>query len=128
MEKETKNRLNFGLGILAGAFIGYYLASDEGKELRTKALKRLEELSEEMGEKFQEQIELIAAGVDAVFAKGQEYAEDVEAGFKSEMDKTTDSAEDVIAGARNSFMKGMERARRRMERRDNGNGGSPSPN
>ena len=129
MKEETKNRLNFGLGVLAGVALGYYLTSDEGKELRMQAQRRLEELSEELGEKFQEQIDSVASGVDAIFAKGQQYAQDVESSFKSEIDRTTESAEDVISGAKNSFMRGMERARRRMkEQHGTENGASSSSN
>jgi gas vesicle protein len=127
MKEKTKNQVNFGLGILAGALIGYYLASDQGKELRMHARQRLEELSEELGEKFQEQIESILSGVDAVFAKGQQYAQDVESSFKSNLDKTTESAEDMFSGARSSFMRGMERARQRLKQQGE-NGPSPSSN
>lgn len=115
MKDKTKDRLNFGLGLVAGIFIGYYISSEEGKELRKIARRQLEGISEQLGEKVQEQIGLITENVESALTKGQAYVEDASGSVQKEMDEGSDSAEDVLSSARNSFFRGMEKARRRIE-------------
>ncbi len=115
MEDKTKDRINFGLGLVTGIFIGYYISSDEGKELRQIAQKRLDEISEELGEKVQEQIGLVSESVESAFLKGRSYVEEASDSVEGEIERSSESAEDVISSARSSFLKGMEKARRRVE-------------
>ena len=115
MKDKTKDRLNFGLGLLAGVFLGYYISSDEGKELRKIARRQLDEISEQLGEKVQEQIGLISESVESALTKGRTYVEDATDSVHEEVDRSSDSAEDVLSSAKSSFFRGMEKARRRIE-------------
>lgn len=118
MKDKTKDRLNFGLGLLTGIFIGYYISSDEGKELRKIAQGQLDDISEQLGEKVQEQIGLISESVESALMRGQTYVEGATGSVQDEVERSSDSAEDVLSSAKSSFFRGMERARRRIERKD----------
>lgn len=118
MKDKTKDRLNFGLGLLTGIFIGYYISSDEGKELRKIAQRQLDDISEQLGEKVQEQIGLISESVESALMRGQTYVEGATGSVQDEVERSSDSAEDVLSSAKSSFFRGMERARRRIERKD----------
>lgn len=117
MNQKNKDRLSFGLGLAAGLFVGYYLSSEEGQELRKRVQQRLLELSEDLGLRVQEQFDNLSEYLDAFLNKGEDMAEKVKETVSSGTEEAGEKAESFVADARSSFLRGMERARRTVEQR-----------
>ena len=115
MNEKSKSRLALLAGVATGFVIGYYLSSEEGRGVREKIGTKLSELSGNLGEKVQETIdelsgdfsEAVRMGMDLVSPQSADRQSFVAAGYEPE--------EDFLLKARNSFLRGMERARRRIE-------------
>lgn len=117
MNQKNKDRLSFGLGLAAGLFVGYYLSSQEGQELRKRVQQRLLELSEDLGLRVQEQFDNLSEYLDAFLNKGEEMAEAAKENIAPEVEEAGENAGSFVADARSSFLRGMERARRTVEQR-----------
>ena len=111
MTERNRDRLAFAVGILAGAAIGFYLASDEGRDLRRRMQQRLGELGEEIGSMTNEQIHNLMAGVESVFAKTKTYAQDLGESIHAKTQDMKEAAQDKLADARDTFNEGVESAR-----------------
>lgn len=103
MTERNRDRLAFALGILAGAALGYYLASDEGRELRKRIQQRVGELGEELGSMTNDQINNLVSGMESILAKGKSYAEDLGESILAKAQAAQDAVQETPAGTGETF-------------------------
>lgn len=66
MGKSSNGIFAFVAGIAAGAAVGYFLNTEEGKEVRKRAMDKLDGLESEFGEKIKTKMDEVTEGLNVV--------------------------------------------------------------
>ncbi|MCB0568302.1 MAG: YtxH domain-containing protein [Phaeodactylibacter sp.] len=120
MKDKTRERVALGLGLMAGAALGYFLNSDKGRAVRKDANEkmvqfgeeasvRISHLTDEAKVKAQAFSETITHAVD----EGKEYLTHVGENLKKKFSK----AEESIENASEDFKAGMKYALRNIQKK-----------
>ncbi len=115
-----------GFGLLAGIAIGYYLNSNEGRAARRKAQVRFDEYGNQISEYSHQVSQQVSerAGALADEAKqkledSKQWADETADTLKSTLNKKTSalrtSATDAVNTVENSFKRGVEKAKAKIE-------------
>ncbi len=115
MAKKGNEGWAFGFGLLAGVFLGLYLSSDRGRELRHRTREKIGDFSEELGEMAQQKFGQIASEVETVVEKGQAMVDKMGKSVKKSLEQSSNAADDVIADVKTRFQKGVDKAKKRLE-------------
>lgn len=130
MENRNSNRtwLALGLGLLAGGAAGFYLASDDGKRMRKKVSTNVKNAAEvarknlqEQGSKLSSQLQQVADNAQSymkdVAETTKQYTDEIASKAKNAIAQTSDQAEEEIEEKADSFKKGVNRAKRKINRK-----------
>ena len=92
MKDKTRERVALGLGLMAGAALGFFLNSDKGREVRKdvneKALKLGEEASERIShytEEAKEKADAFSTSISHAVEEGKEYLTHVGENLKKKL-------------------------------------------
>lgn len=118
----TKILFGIGLGLLAGGAAGYYLASEEGKELRAKASEKFNELEKEVRSTLKEQNEVIASKLNTAAESSNEWIETAKSTAQDKFAAAKTAVEDKLANisekaeeVENGYEAGVNRAKAKIE-------------
>jgi hypothetical protein len=115
-ERKRKGNLSFGVGLVAGLFIGYYLMSEEGRQLRRNLQAKITDLGEDLEDKVQKTLGNAVSEFSSAVKLGMDLvqAPEAEAPFEEPEPDESEHAVSPIDHARNHFLRGLEKARRRI--------------
>lgn len=115
-ERKRKGNLSFGVGLLAGLFIGYYLVSEEGRQLRRNLQAKITDLGEDLEDKVQKTLGNAASEFSSAVKLGMDLvqAPPAEEPFEEPEADEPEHASSPIDNVRNDFLRGLEKARRRI--------------
>lgn len=111
----TKILFGIGLGLLAGGAAGYYLASEEGKELRAKATEKFSKLEEEVRSTLKEQNEVIASKMNTAVETSSSWIENAKSTVQDKLATVTTKAEDAVEEVEDSYQSGVNKAKAKIE-------------
>jgi len=113
---KNSEMLEFGLGLLVGGVAGFYLASDEGREMRNKAIDQVRKVEGEVRTKIAEKTELVTDKLQVASADAKHWASDLSDTVKEKIgvikDNVEDEVEDTVEEVEENFETGAMRARR----------------
>jgi gas vesicle protein len=112
MEKETRNRIAVGLGFLAGTALGYFLASDKGRQLRHEAGEKLTDLGHQIGDTAKEQARKISSNLESMVEEGKELV----GRLSKKVGRSTETAEEILEDVESRFHEGIEKARKELKK------------
>ena len=113
-ERKRKGNLSFGVGLVAGLFIGYYLMSEEGRQLRRNLQAKITDLGEDLEGKVQETLGGAVSEFGSAVKLGMELVQAPPADEPAPEPEELPRDNSPIDKARNNFMRGLEKARRRI--------------
>ncbi len=119
MKNSDKVLLGVGLGLIAGAAAGHYLASPEGKKFQHDTKQKFNELNETVQHKLKESSETTANKLNEVSEKAKTWADDISNTVKEKIYNAKDSVEDVAEEVQNDFESGISKAKRVIKAREN---------
>lgn len=123
-----------GFGLLAGIAIGYYLNSNEGRAMRRKAQVQFDEYGNQISEYGTELSHRANQLADDAKERGQQYIHQAKEGIESGKEWVSETAEtlkqtatekaqalrdtagDAVEGVENSFKRGMEKAKAKVNK------------
>lgn len=111
--KERKSNhvgLAFGLGLIAGGALGYFLATDKGQEMTRQAGERIREIGDDVSSQAKEKLNQFSGSLEEAYEKGKEYAEEMRTSIKRNTNKAAGEVDQLVSGAIDSFKRGMEKA------------------
>ncbi len=130
MEQRNSNRtwLALGLGLLAGSAAAIYLSSDEGKRVRKKvsadvrnaaeiAKRNIQEQGTKLGAQLQQAADSAQVYIKDIAESTKQYTEEIASKAKNAIAQTSDQAEEEIEEKADSFKKGVNRAKRNINRK-----------
>lgn len=112
---NTRKRNLFGLGVLAGAAIGYWLNTEQGKAVRRQATGKANELGQVAAEYIKENAEQLKQTATSTLEQGQNIANKLATQAKDTINNAADTAEDRLDTANHSLQNGISKARRKIE-------------
>ena len=104
-----------GAGLLAGGALGYYLASDEGKEMRDLATQKLNELEHEVKKVLNEQNEVINAKLKTAVDSSSEWLNQTQQQVNNQIQNAENTVEETKGIVENGFEKGVQKAKSKIE-------------
>ena len=113
-ERKRKGNLSFGVGLIAGLFIGYYLVSAEGRQLRRKVQSRVLDLGEDLEDKIEETLGGAVAEFSSAVKMGMDLVQATPANRPAPQAADATHDDSPIDQARNNFLRGLEKARQRI--------------
>jgi len=113
---KRKGNLSFGAGFVAGVFIGYYLVSPEGRQLRRSIRTKVMDLGEDLEDKLQQSVTGAIAEFGAAVNLGMHLVQTPHLKeAASETQKTEPSSyKSPVDEVRDNFVLGLEKARQRI--------------
>lgn len=112
---NTRKRNLFGLGVLAGAAIGYWLNTEQGKAVRRQASGKVNELGQVASEYIKENAAQIKQTATSTLEQGQEIVNNLTTQAKDTINNAADTAEDRLDTANHSLQNGISKARSKIE-------------
>ena len=118
MSNRSNQNLKLGLGILAGAALGYWLNSDQGRKTRTEVANKAEEYGNQAATYVKEQANSLGSQVNDYYEQGRSAvanaAETVRTTLSTSTPTPNETAYGVIDDVEDQLKKGIERARKKI--------------
>lgn len=120
MENRRKKDTGFALlfGVAAGAALGWWLNSDNGRDWRRRTADNITDYSDQVAHKATEGMETARESVNRAFSKSKLYASNVS---ESLVDKARDYAEtatNVMDQTGDALKEGAEKARKQLLKKE----------
>lgn len=113
-ERKRKGNLSFGVGLVAGLFIGYYLVSEEGKQLRRTLQSKVLDLGDELEDKIEETLGGAVSEFSSAVKIGMDLVQAPPADYPAPEPEEAVHEDSPFDRARNNFLRGIEKARQRI--------------
>lgn len=138
-DRRSDNGWKFGLGIIAGAALGFWLNSEQGKKVRRDTSQQINDYSNQASaytkQKYSEAqdgmnsaINQAQSGLNSAIEKGQELLTELTKYAKNTVSRTADSAETALENAGDSIEKGARKAKAKVNKKANANNLEASAN
>lgn len=114
-DSGIKTLLGIGVGLFAGGALGYYLASEEGKEMRLKAAAKLSELEAEARETLKKQNNVISSQLKTAVESSSEWLDSAKETVQERISTVTSKAEDVADDVEDSYENGVNKAKAKIK-------------
>jgi len=118
---KNNEALEFSLGLLIGGVVGFYLSSDEGREMRHKAVGQIRKVEQEVRTKVSEKTEVVTEKLQDATIDAKHWASDLSETVKEKIgvlkDKMQDEVEETVEEVEEDFESGALKARRVIEER-----------
>ena len=111
----SKQRRIFGLGLLAGTALGYWLNTDKGKAFRSDIAKKVGEYSDEVSILAKDNALKLSGNLSSAMEDGQQWVSGTKTQLKSSLHELAESAEKAIEQAGDKLESGLENARRKVK-------------
>lgn len=111
----SNNRRFFGLGLVAGAAIGYWLNSEKGKAFRKDMATMAGEYSDELSVVARENALKLSNNLSSAMEGGQSWVGDAKGKVKTSIHELADTAEHTVDDVADKLETGLEKARRRVQ-------------
>lgn len=108
MKNNSKILLTLGAGAVAGAIVGYFLNSDQGRRTRSQAAQSVKSTANDAKMKMNE----LAASSKAALSNAKGKA-------KSYADNISQTANETIESAKSSFERGKEATKAKVKSMEN---------
>lgn len=111
----SNNRRFFGLGLVAGAAIGYWLNSEKGKAFRKDMATLVGEYSDELSVVARENALKLSSNLSTAMEGGQNWVSGAKGKVKTSIHELADTAEHTVDDVADKLETGLEKARRKVE-------------
>ena len=111
----SKQRRIFGLGLLTGAAIGFWLNSEKGKAFRADVSKVAGEYSEELSAIAKENARKLSSNLSTAMEDGQNWLSSTKGQVKTSIHELADTAEHTVDEVAEKLETGLEKARQRVQ-------------
>ncbi len=111
----SNNRRFFGLGLIAGAALGYWLNSEKGKAFRKDVATMVGEYSDELSVMARENALKLSGNLSTAMEDGQHWVSGAKGKLKTSIHELADTAEHTVDDVADKLETGLEKARRRVE-------------
>ena len=111
----SKQRRIFGLGLLAGAAIGYWLNTEKGKAFRKDVAQTIGDYSEEISAMAKENASRLSGDLATAMEDGQNWVSGTKGKLKTSIHDLAESAEQAIDQAGEKLEEGLKKARKKVE-------------
>jgi len=111
----SNQRRIFGLGLVAGAALGYWLNTDKGKAFRIDVAKTVGEYSDELSALAKENAMKLSGNLATAMEGGQNWVSGAKGKLKSSIHELADTAEHVVDEAATKLETGLEKARQKVK-------------
>ncbi len=111
----SKQRRIFGLGILAGAAIGFWLNSEKGKAFRADLAQKTSEYSDELSAMARENAMKLSGNLSTAMEDGQNWVSGTRGKLKSSIKGLADTADHTIDEVADKLETGLEKARNKVK-------------
>ena len=115
MNNDNKTFVGLAIGLFAGAAVGYYLASDDGKKMRKQAKKQAKKLEKQARVALKEQSEVLSVKINEITDNAKTMVNQASETAKTKMAAYKNEAEDVVEEAEGSFQQGINSAKAKMK-------------
>ncbi len=105
----------FGLGVLAGAVIGYWLNTEKGKAVRRQANDKVNEFGQVASQYVKENAAQLKETATSTLEQGQQIVNNLTTQAKDTINNAADTAEDRLDTANSSLQNGISKASRKIE-------------
>lgn len=112
---NTRKRNLFGLGVLAGAVIGYWLNTEKGKAVRRQANDKVNEFGQVASQYVKENAAQLKETATSTLEQGQQIVNNLTTQAKDTINNAADTAEDRLDTANSSLQNGISKASRKIE-------------
>lgn len=110
----SKQRRIFGLGLLAGTAIGYWLNTEKGKAFRVDVAKTIGEYSDELSVIAKENTERLSGNLSTAMEDGQNWVAGAKGKLKASIHELADTAEHTVDDVAGKLETGLEKARKKV--------------
>ena len=111
---KRKNRL-FGLGLIAGAALGYWLNTEQGKATRRQVQQQAGELGQKTSEVIGDNTEKLKSQLTKVIEDGRHLVEQLAGQAKQVVSNTAEQVDETVDDTSSSLQKGMKRAKQKIK-------------
>lgn len=111
----SKQRRIFGLGLIAGAALGYWLNTEKGKAFRSDVAKKVGEYSDELSVLAKENALKLSGNLSAAMEDGQKWVAGARGKLKSTLHDLAETAEHAVDEAAGKLETGLEKANRKVK-------------
>lgn len=119
-DQRSNNGWKFGVGILAGAALGYWLNSEHGKKVRRDTSEQISNYSHQATEFTKEKVSQAQSNLSSAIEKGQQMLNDLTSYAKNAISRTADSAENAVDRAESRLESGMKKAKDKIDQKSSG--------
>lgn len=129
-DRGSNNGWKIGLGLIAGAALGYWLNTEQGKKVRretsdqintygNKASTFTKEKYSQAQEGMNHAVNQAQSGLNSAIERGQELLNELSTYAKNTISRTADKAEASVETASNSLEKGIKKAKSKVNKKAN---------
>jgi len=116
-DQKSNNGWKVGLGLLAGAAVGYWLNSEQGKKVRQQAAEQTNNYSQKAAEFTKEKTAVAQSKLDRAIDRAQDLLHELTTYAKETVAHTADTVETNLEKAESSLEKGIQKAKNRIKRK-----------
>ena len=111
----SNNRRLFGLGLLTGAAVGYWLNTEKGKAFRRDIAQTVGEYSDELSAMAKENATRLSGNLSTAMESSQNWVSGTKGKLKNSIHDLADTAEHTVDDVAEKLETGLENARRRVQ-------------
>ena len=111
----SNNRRFFGLGLVAGAALGYWLNTAKGKTFRIDVAKTVGEYSDGLSAMAKENAMKLSGNLATVMEDSQNWVNGAKGKLKTSIHELGDTAEYVVDETATKLETGLEKARQKVK-------------
>lgn len=113
-DRRSNNGWKFGLGLLAGAAVGYWLNSEQGRKVRKDTGDQINKYSNQATDYTKEKMDVAQNTLNNTIEKAQDLLHSLTDYAKNTISRTSNSAEAALEKAESSLEKGMNKAKKKV--------------
>lgn len=113
-----------GLGLLAGAALGYWLNSEQGKRVRRETSNQITDYSNQATVYTKDKIAQAQSSLSSAIEKGQGLLNDLSDYTRNFISSTASKAENAVDKTESSLERGMKKAKMKVDQQANNLEGS----
>lgn len=113
-DRGSNNGWKFGLGLLAGAALGYWLNSEQGRKVRKDTSDQITTYTNQATDYTKEKVSAAQTSLNTSIEKAQELLQNLTEYAKNTISRTANSAEATLEKAESRLEKGMNKAKNKV--------------
>lgn len=113
-DRGSNSGWKFGLGLLAGAALGYWLNTEQGRKVRKDTSDQITTYSNQAAGYTKEKVNAAQNSLNSTLEKAQDLLHSLTDYAKNTISRTASSAESTLEKAESSLEKGMNKAKNKV--------------